>query len=137
MLARDYAEKLRASGHSFETIRVLLQCIYGKTISIQTIYYWCSPARRESIRKYQRRWQAEHRAALKAGKKPGKPVVEYEKFQTHGPFEGEGTRRQQRIEAAKQLRREGLTQQAIADRLGVHQTTVGQWLKPTKNTPTA
>jgi hypothetical protein len=84
MLPKEYAERLRSHGHSYQAIKVLVSLVYGKPVSLWTVYYWLNPKRRKQIRDYQREWQRKHRA--KAGKKPGKPVVDRQKFNTHGPF---------------------------------------------------
>lgn len=62
----------------------MVSLVYGKPVSIWTVYYWLRPKRRQQIRDYQRDWQRQHRAA---GKAPGSPVVDREKFKTTGPFD--------------------------------------------------
>ena len=84
MKPRQYAEHLRNRGYSFEAIRVFVSLVYGKPIDIKTILNWLSPKRRKIWNNYMREWMRKHRAA---GKKPGKPIVDRNRFDIQGPFE--------------------------------------------------
>lgn len=83
MKPRQYAERLRQQGYSYEAIRVFVGLVYGKPVNMETIRNWLSPSRQATQRKYMREWMRQHRAAAK---KPGKPVVDRDKFNTNGPF---------------------------------------------------
>jgi hypothetical protein len=82
MTARQYATLLRQQGHSYASIHVMVSLVYGD-VHLNTILNWLSEKRREAQRRYMREWMRKHRAA---GKQPGKPVVDRNRFDIDGPF---------------------------------------------------
>jgi hypothetical protein len=83
MKPRQFAEHLRKSGFTKSAIQAFVRAVYGEHVSIETLDYWLRPKRRESIREYMREWMRKHR---EAAKRPGKPVVDRNRFDIEGPL---------------------------------------------------
>lgn len=83
MTPKEYAQYLRERGYTYEQIRLLVSLTFGKPADYKTILNWLSEKRKEAQRKYMREWMRKHRAA---GKKPGKPIVDRNRFDIEGPL---------------------------------------------------